>query len=215
VCDGIFQDAAEVANHATQTGAAPGRLIYRDLNADGVIDENDRCIIGDPNPDWSMGLNLTFRYKALSLDMFFAGDFGFDIQNLMKRQLLSMTYGNLSTNRSVDILKAWTPTNTNTDIPALSLTDDNDEARFSTYYIEDGSFMKMKYLKLSYALPKKWVKKIGASQLGVYGQVENVFTITDYTGLDPEILPGEYGARIDNGAYPRPRTYTVGLNLTF
>jgi TonB-linked SusC/RagA family outer membrane protein len=215
VCDGIFQDDAEVANHATQTGAAPGRLIYRDLNADGVIDENDRCIIGDPNPDWSMGVNLTLRYKALSLDMFFAGDFGFDIQNLMKRQLLSMTYGNLSTNRSVDILKAWTPTNTDTSIPALSLTDDNDEARFSTYYVEDGSFLKMKYLKLSYALPKKWVKKIGASQLGVYGQVENVFTLTDYSGLDPEILPGEYGARIDNGAYPRPRTYTVGLNLTF
>ncbi len=215
VCDGIFQDDVEVANHATQTGAAPGRLIYRDLNGDGVIDESDRCIIGDPNPDFSMGLNLTFRYKELTLDMFFSGDFGFDIQNLMKRQLLSMTYGNLSTNRSVDILNAWTPTNTDTDIPALSLTDDNNESRFSTYYIEDGSFLKMKYLKLSYSLPKKWSKKIGASGIGVYGQIENLFTLTDYSGLDPEILPGEYGARIDNGAYPRPRTYTVGVNLQF
>ena len=215
VCDGIFQNDVEVANHATQTGAAPGRLIYRDLNGDGVIDDNDRCIIGDPNPDLSLGLNLAFKYKAFTLDMFFAGDFGFDIQNHMKRQLLSMNYGNLATNRGVDILNAWTPTNTYTDIPALSLTDDNNEARFSTYYVENGSYMKMKYLKLSYSLPKNLIKKIGATNLDVYGQVENVFTITKYKGLDPEILPGEYGARIDNGAYPRPRTFTIGLNLQF
>lgn len=215
VCDGIFQDAVQVANHATQPGAAPGRLIYRDLNGDGVIDDNDRCIIGDPNPDVSLGLNLAFKYKAFTLDMFFAGDFGFDIQNHMKRQLLSMTYGNLATNRGIDILNAWTPQNTSSDIPALSLTDDNNEARFSTYYVEDGSYMKMKYLKLSYSLPKKLIGKIGASNLDVYGQVENVFTITKYSGLDPEILPGEYGARIDNGAYPRPRTFTIGLNLQF
>lgn len=215
VCDGIFQNDVEVANHATQTGAAPGRLIYRDLNGDGVIDDNDRCIIGDPNPDLSLGLNLAFKYKAFTLDMFFAGDFGFDIQNHMKRQLLSMNYGNLATNRGVDILDAWTPTNTDTDIPALSLTDDNNEARFSTYYVENGSYMKMKYLKLSYSLPKNLIKKIGATNLDVYGQVENVFTITKYKGLDPEILPGEYGARIDNGAYPRPRTFTIGLNLQF
>lgn len=215
VCDGIFQDAVQVANHATQAGAAPGRLIYRDLNGDGVIDDNDRCIIGDPNPDLSLGLNLAFKYKAFTLDMFFAGDFGFDIQNHMKRQLLSMNYGNISTNRGADILNAWSPTNTSSDIPALSLTDDNNEARFSTYYVENGSYMKMKYLKLSYSLPKKLIKKIGANNLDIYGQVENVFTMTKYKGLDPEILPGEYGARIDNGAYPRPRTFTIGLNLQF
>lgn len=215
VCDGIFQNDVEVANHATQAGAAPGRLIYRDLNGDGVIDDNDRCIIGDPNPDLSLGLNLAFKYKAFTLDMFFAGDFGFDIQNHMKRQLLSMNYGNLATNRGADILNAWSPDNTGSDIPALSLTDDNNEARFSTYYVENGSYMKMKYLKLSYSLPKNLIKKIGATNLDVYGQVENVFTITKYKGLDPEILPGEYGARIDNGAYPRPRTFTIGLNFQF
>ena len=215
VCDGIFQDKIEVANHATQAGAAPGRLIYRDINGNGVIDDNDRCIIGDPNPDLSMGINLAFKYKAFALDMFFAGDFGFEIQNHMKRQLYSMNYGNLATNRGADILNAWTPTNTNTGSPALSLTDDNNESRFSTYYVEDGSYMKMKYLKLSYSLPRNIIGKIGASNLDVYGQVENVFTITGYSGLDPELLPGEYGACIDNGAYPRPRTFTVGLNLQF
>lgn len=154
-----------------------------------MIDDNDRCIIGDPNPDISLGLNLAFKYKAFTLDMFFAGDFGFDIQNHMKRQLLSMNYGLGNTNRGAEILNAWTPTNTNTNIPALSLTDDNNESRFSTYYVENGSYMKMKYLKLSYSLPKNLIGKIGASNLDVYGQVENVFTITDYTGLDPELLP--------------------------
>ncbi len=217
VCDGIFQTDEQVANHAHQTGAAPGRLIYRDLDGNGVINDNDRCIIGDPNPDLSLGINLAFKYKAFTLDMFLAGDFGFDIQNHMKRQLLSMSYSNLSTNRGADILNAWTPTNTGSNIPAVSLTDDNNEARFSSYYVENGSFMKMKYLKLSYSLPKNLISKIGASNLDVYGQVENVFTITDYTGLDPELLPspGDYGARIDNGAYPRPRTFTLGLNLQF
>ncbi len=215
VCDGIFQSKEEVANHASQSGAAPGRLIFRDLNGDGVINDNDRCIIGDPNPDLSMGINLAFHYKAFTLDMFFAGDFGFDIHNHMKKQLISMNYGLGNTNRGKDILNAWTPNNTNTDIPALSLTDDNNEQRFSTYYVEDGSYMKMKYLKLSYSLPKNIISKVGASNLDVYGQVENVFTLTKYTGLDPEILPGEYGAHIDNGAYPRPRTFTIGVNLQF
>lgn len=215
VCDGIFQNDIEVANHATQSGAAPGRLIFRDLDGNGVINDNDRCIIGDPNPDLSMGINLNFKYKSFALDMFFAGDFGFDIQNQMKRQLYFMDFSNISTNRGADILNAWSPTNTSSDIPALSLTDDNNERRFSTYFVEDGSYMKMKYLKLSYSLSRNIISKIGATGLDVYGQVENVFTITGYKGLDPEILPGEYGARIDNGAYPRPRTFTLGLNIQF
>ncbi len=215
VCDGIFQSQEEVANHATQAGAAPGRLIYRDLDGNGVIDDNDRCIIGNPNPDLSLGLNLALKYKAFTLDMFFAGDFGADIQNHMKRQLLSMSYGQLATNRSVDILNAWSPTNTGSDIPALSLTDDNNETRFSSYYVENGSYMKMKYLKLSYSLPKSLISKLHATNIDVYGQVENLFTITGYSGLDPEILPGEYGALRDTGSYPRPRTFTLGVNVQF
>ena len=215
VCDGIFQNNTEVANHAFQQGAAPGRLIYRDLDGNGVIDDNDRCIIGNPNPDISMGLNLTFRYKALSLDMFFAGDFGQDIINHMKRQLYSMNYGNLTTNRSVKVLDAWTPENPGSDIPALSLTDDNNEARFSSYYVENGSYMKMKDLKLSYSLPERVARAIGGQGIDIFGQVENVFTMTKYKGLDPEILPGEYGSLTDNGAYPRPRTYTFGVNIQF
>ena len=215
VCDGIFQNNAEVANHAYQPGAAPGRLIFRDLNNDGEITDLDRCIIGDPNPDISLGLNLAFNYKDFTLDMFFAGDFGFDIVNHMKRQLTSMNYGVQDTNRGRDILNAWTPSNTDTDIPALSLTDDNNEARFSSYYVEDGSYLKMKYIKLSYNLSSRILESWGCKGASVFGQVENVFTITKYKGLDPELLPGEYGVRLDNGAYPRSRTFTLGVNLQF
>ena len=215
VCDGIFQSMEEVANHATQQGAAPGRLMYRDLNGDGEISDADRCYIGDPNPDLSMGINLAFKYKGFTLDMFFSGDFGFDIINSMKGQLYSFGRANTNTNHAADILNAWTPENRNTDIPALSLTDANNEARFSTYYTEDGSYMKMKYLKLSYTLPEAITKKFACENLNIFAQVENVFTMTKYSGLDPEILPGGYGAVIDNGAYPRPRTFTFGVNFQF
>ena len=217
VCDGIFQNAAEVANHATQEGAAPGRLRYRDLNGDGVINDQDRCIIGNPNPAVSLGLNLNFKYRDFSLDAFFAGDFNYDIINHTKSLLYSMSTGPaLTCNRASDILyRSWTPENTDADIPALALADNNNEARFSSYYVENGSYMKLKYLRLSYSLPEKICSKFAATNLDVYFQVENVFTITKYSGLDPELLPSTYGSRIDEGAYPRPRTFTIGLNLGF
>lgn len=215
VCDGIFQTQEQVYNHATQQGAGVGRLIYRDIDGNGVINDNDRCIIGDPNPDLSIGLNLDFHYKQWTLSMFFNGDFGYDIYNTTKRQLDFFSYGNATTNRGKSTLNAWSPENTSATIPALSMTDDNNEMRFSTYYVEDGSYFKMKYVKLAYALPEKICKKFCAQSLNVFGQVENVFTITNYSGLDPEIACGAYGARIDNGPYPRSRTFTLGLNVGF
>ena len=215
VCDGIFQNAEQVANHATQPGAAPGRLMYRDLDGNGVIDDNDRCIIGNPNPDLSLGLNLAFRYKGFTLDMFFAGDFGQDIYNDMKRILYFMWTNSGKSNRASDIVaRAWTPTNTNTDIPAMTTVNNNDEARFSSWAVENGSYFKMKYLKLSYALPNKCVEK-WAQNMDVFFQVENVFTATKYKGLDPELLPGNWGQIFDSGSYPRPRSFTLGLNVTF
>ena len=215
VCDGIFQNADQVSNHAQQPGKGVGRLMYRDLDANGVIDENDRCIIGDPNPDFGMGLTLTANYKNWSLSAFFSGEFGFDIYNGTRKQLEFMTYGPAYTNRGADILNAWTPQNTGSSIPALTTIDDNNETRMSTYFVEDGSYLKCKYLKLSYRFDQNWMKTIGLTALSVYGQVENLFTITDYSGLDPEVPLGGYGARIDNGPYPRARTFSFGVNLQF
>ncbi|MBO4720161.1 MAG: SusC/RagA family TonB-linked outer membrane protein, partial [Prevotella sp.] len=215
VVDGIFQNADEVSNHAIQEGKGVGRLKYRDITGDGVVDEADRCIIGDPNPDFGMGLTLTANYKNWSLSTFFSGEFGFDIYNGTRKQLEFMTYGNLYTNRGIKTLSAWTTENTGASIPALTTVDDNNETRMSTYFVEDGSYMKCKYIKLSYRFDQPWMKTIGLSALSLYGQVENVFTITNYSGLDPEVPLATYGARIDNGPYPRARTFSVGLNVQF
>ena len=215
ISDGIFQNEDQVANHARQEGKGVGRLMYRDIDGNGEINDNDRCIIGDPNPDFGMGLTLTANYKNWSLSTFFSGEFGFDIYNGTRKQLEFMTYGNLYTNRGTDVLSAWTPENTGASIPALTTVDDNNETRMSTYFVEDGSYMKCKYIKLSYRFDQPWMKTIGLSALNIYGQVENVFTITKYKGLDPEVPLSTYGARIDNGPYPRARTFSVGLNLQF
>ena len=216
VCDGIFQNEDQVSNHAIQQGKGVGRLIFRDINGDGIVDDADRCIIGDPNPDLALGLNLDFNYKDFTLSAFFSGEFGFDIYNTTRRQLEFMHYGGgSSTNHGVDILNAWTHENTGATIPALTMVDNNNETRMSNYFVEDGSYLKLKYLKLAYQLPKTIASKVYASNISVFGQVENIFTITSYKGLDPEVILGGYGARVDSGLYPRARTFTLGLNLTF
>lgn len=215
VADGLFQTDDEVRNHATQEGKNLGRIKYRDLNFDGKIDDKDQTIIGDPNPDFSMGLNLDFSYRDFTLSCFLTGEFGFDIYNTTKRQLDFMTYGGTSTNRGESVLNAWTLNNTKTSIPALTVLDTNNEARMSTYYIEDGSYLKMKFIKLSYNVPRKIAKKIGANNISVFSQLENVFTITDYSGLDPELPLSLYGARVDRMPYPMARTFSMGVNLNF
>ena len=215
ICDGIFQDADQVSNHAMQPGKGVGRLIFRDIDGNGEINENDRCIIGNPNPDLALGLTLSASYKNWSLSTFFSGEFGFDIYNGTRKQLEFMTYGNTYTNRGVDVLNAWTAENTGASIPALTTVDDNNETRMSTYFVEDGSYLKCKYIKLAYNFNQKWMKNIGLSSLSVYGQMENVFTITGHSGLDPEVPLSTYGARIDNGPYPRARTFSMGVNVQF
>ena len=215
VCDGIFQDIDQVSNHAIQEGKGVGRLIYRDIDGNGIVNEADRCIIGDPNPDFGMGLTLTANYKNWSFSTFFSGEFGFDIYNGTRKQLEFMTYGNLYTNRGVDVLNAWTPQNTGASIPALTTVDDNNETRMSTYFVEDGSYLKCKYIKLAYRFDQPWMQHLGLSSLSLYGQVENVFTMTKYNGLDPEVPLSSYGARIDNGPYPRARTFSIGVNVSF
>ncbi|MBR3648152.1 MAG: TonB-dependent receptor [Paludibacteraceae bacterium] len=216
VNDGIFQNQQQVAEHAIQQGAAPGRLIYRDLNGDGTITDADQCIIGDPNPDLSMGLNLDFKYKGLTVSFFFNSDLGFDIINSTKN-LTDFAWNGLATanNRGIRILDAWTPENPNATIPAVSLSNNNNENRMSTYFVEDGSYVKMKYIKVGYDLPNKVLTPWHCQGLNIFAQLENVFTITKYSGLDPELPLGTYGARVDNGSYPRARTFSLGINLAF
>lgn len=215
VADGLFTTEEEVANHAIQSGKGLGRIRYRDINGDGEITDDDQCIIGDPNPDVTMGLNLDFKYKGISLSMFFNSELGFDIINHTKTQLLFASYGDKSTNRGKDILNAWTTSNPTSTIPAVSATDDNNETRFSTFFVEDGSYLKMKYLRLGYDFPVKVTKAMHAQAFNIYFQAENIFTITRYSGLDPELPLSSYGSRYDSAPYPRSRNFTMGLSLSF
>ena len=212
VADGIFKTADQVLNHATQPGAAPGRIMYRDLNHDGVINSLDQTVIGDPNPSLIMGLNLRVSYKNFTLSSLISSELGFNIYNTTKRELDFMTYDNVYDNRGTATLNAWTPTNTNASVPALSLLDNNNEMRTSTYFMEDGSYVQMKNLKLSYKfmlIPA--IQKMGIKSFDLFGQVDNVFTITKYSGLSPVIS----ASGIDNGTYPIPRTFTIGLHANF
>lgn len=211
VADGIFRTSDEVLNHANQSGKGLGRIKYRDLDNSGTIDDKDMCVIGDPNPDLSLGLNLTFNYKNFSLSCFLNSELGFDIYNMTKKQLDFMTYGDKNTNRGVGVLNAWSEKNPNSDIPALTTLDNNNETRMSSYFIEDGSYLKMRNLRLGYNFTGHWLKTLGASSCNLYGQVDNVFTISDYSGLEPALPLGG----IDNAPYPISRTFTIGLNLKF
>jgi TonB-dependent starch-binding outer membrane protein SusC len=210
VVDGIFQDAEEVTSHATQNGADIGRLKYRDVNKDGEINDKDRTYIGSPYPDYNLGLNLSATYKSFSLEMFFYSAVGQDVYNEIKWYTDFAQSGNF--NHSTRILDAWTPENTGSSIPAAVLTNDNNENRASSYYVEKASYLKLRNVRLGYEIPKELTKSF---RVNVYGEVQNVFRITNYTGLDPEVpyagnnnYPG-----IDRGVYPLPRIFMLGINI--
>lgn len=202
--DGIFQNAEQVAAHAEQTGKDVGRLIWRDVNGDSVINDQDRTYIGNPNPDFTMGLNLAAKYKRFYLDMFFYSSVGHDIFNGLR---VTGDLAQIGTyNRTDAVLNAWTPENPNATVPMLTLDDrGNDESRPSSYFIEDGTFLKMRTLRAGYELAPKWANGFTCN---VYGEIQNVFTITGYSGIDPEV-PGGF----DGGVYPLPRIFIVGVNF--
>ncbi len=210
--DGLFNSAAEVDAHAEQEGAAPGRIRYSDLNGDGIIGPEDRTYIGNPYPDFTLGLNLGAEYKNITLSTFLAASIGQDVYNEIKLYTDFTQFGNF--NSSTAILDAWSPENTSATIPAPTLENDNNENRPSSYYVEKASFLKMRTLKLGYNVPKKWTGGLGVN---IYGQIENAFVWSGYSGIDPEVtyagnsnFPG-----IDRGVYPLPRTYLLGLTLNF
>ena len=208
--DGIFQNQAEVDAHATQIGKGIGRLRYRDVNGDGVINEGDRTYIGSPHPDFTLGLNNSFRYKKLYLDLFWYASIGNKIFNTTK--WVTDFAQNGTYNRRTEILNAWSEENTSATIPKLTLDDGgNDEGRSSSYYVEDGSFLKLRTFRLGYEFAASW---LGGNTLSMYGEVQNAFRITKYSGVDPE-LPQTFrnAIGIDAAAYPLPRIFIFGVNI--
>ena len=219
VVDGIFQNQSEVDAAAAQKGKAIGRWRYKDLNGDGVVNEKDQQQIGKPQPDFTYGVNLNAAYKGFDLSLFVQGVQGISIYNFSKYHT---DFAFDPFNKSTRILDSWTPQNTGATLPQLSKTNVNDELRPSTYFVENGSYARLKDLQLGYTLPAAWTAGIKAASLRVYVQAQNLFTVTKYQGMDPEVNLQNYGSadrnldqNVDRGYYPQPRGVLFGVNARF
>ena len=209
VADGIFKSQEEVDNHATQEGAAPGRIRWRDIDGNGVINEADQQWIYDPVPDFSYGLNIYLEYKNFDLTMFWQGVQGVDVISDLKKETDLWSGLNIGfLNKGKRLLDAWTPQNPNSSIPALSREDVNNEKRVSTYFVEDGSFLKLRNIQIGYNVPKDFARKLKMERLRFYLSAQNLLTIKSksFTGVDPEN---------PNFGYPIPLNITFGINVSF
>ncbi len=209
VADGIFRSQQEVANHAIQEGAAPGRIRWRDLDGDGRITEKDQRWIYDPTPDFTYGINIYLQYRDFDFSMFWQGAQGQDVISDMKKETDLWSGLNIGfLNKGERLLDAWTPQNPESDIPALSRSDLNNEKRVSTYFVEDGSYLKLRNIQLGYILPQRISDRLRMQKLRLYLSAQNLLTIKSkkFTGVDPEN---------PNFGYPIPTNVTFGLNVTF
>jgi hypothetical protein len=204
--DGIFQNQSEVDAHATQTNAAPGDIRFVDINEDGEINSDDRTNLGNPIPDITMGLNLGFNYKKFDFTSYVFASLGNEIvRNYERNQNL--------TNRSVYFLDRWTGEGSTNEHPRVT-TGATSNTLFSDYFVEDGSYVRIQNVQLGYTLPENIIE--GVDKFRIYASVNNVYTFTKYKGYDPSASSGApIGGGIDQGFYPVPRTYMLGLNIKF
>ncbi len=218
-CLGIFQSWSQIYAHSDENGtllqpsAQPGDLIFADLNHDGVLDENDKTFIGNPYPDLTMGVNLSLGYKNFDFTANFYGTFGNDVFNLTKQRYSGADGSNVYAG-TYD--SSWREDNRNAEYPRLSASDlNNNWGKVSSFYVEDGSYFRCKLLTIGYTLPK-WLTRNCTVRL--YASAQNLFTITGYSGLDPE-RPQYDGSVLETGiddyGTPAPRTYLFGLDFKF
>jgi TonB-dependent starch-binding outer membrane protein SusC len=219
---GIFQTNEEGAAAPAQFGNAAenkaGRFKFQDTNADGVVNSKDLSIIGNPHPDFSYGLNVNLNYKNFGLALFGQGVQGNQIFNYTKYWTDFPTFAG---NRSVRMLtQSWTPGKTDAILPQLK-SSDQISIQPSTYYLEDGSYLRLKNIQLTYTLPKELTSKLRLGSARIYVQGQNLVTMTKYSGLDPEINLRAFTAGndrqigVDGGAYPSAKQYLMGLNVSF
>lgn len=218
---GLFQSAADVTGSPTQAGAGPGRFKYADVNGDRIIDAGDRTIIGDPNPSFTYGLNLGLEYKDFDFTAFFYGVAGRDAFNTV-RWWTDFSSGFPGGRSKRALYDSWLPDGSrpNAGTPIQETT--TVQSGFSTsgvinsYYVEDASYFRLRNLQIGYTLPGTLSNKARISKARIYIQGTNLFTITKYTGLDPEVVVNDdRAAGIDVGAYPLVRQFLVGVNVTF
>ena len=187
-----------------------GDMIYRDVNGDGVVSASDRTYIGDPNPDFTFGLTNTFSWKGLNLSILLQGSVGNDVYNVSRMETEGMYDGK---NQSTKVLERWRVPGQKTDVPRAGY-----DLRNSSYFIEDGSYLRVKDISLSYDIPRNLIQKYGLSRLQPYVSATNLITFTKYTGMDPEV--NQYGNSgqvqgLDWGSYPLNRSFVMGLKVEF
>lgn len=221
VTDGLFGSVAEIQNSAYQgltvgpTGTWVGDVKYRDLNSDGVIDDQDITFIGDPNPDFTYGITNTFQYKGFDLSVFLQGSYGGDILHYARRTSEGMR--NPHFNQLTNVMNRYSADNPEGNLPRYNQWH-NDNWRVSDRFIEDGSYLRIQNITLGYNLPFDIIKKAKMRQARIYATIQNLYTFTQYTGMDPELGAFDSDAlqrNVDQGNYPNPRTFNFGVNVTF
>ncbi|NGP89067.1 SusC/RagA family TonB-linked outer membrane protein [Fodinibius halophilus] len=216
--DGLFQNAQEVQAHSSSSGllqpnAAPGDVRFKDTNGDGVLNEDDKVYMGSAAPDFEYGLTFNANYQNFDLSVFVQGTYGNKMYNGTKF-LTHRTDRN--TNYSTELLDAWTPQNTDTDVPRNISGDPNGNARPSDRFLEDASYLRIKNLQLGYTLPDKLLGNSGVSKFRVYVSFENLATLTSYSGFDPSLNNFSLFRRgVDSGLYPLARTSMIGIQTQF
>ena len=213
VTNGIFQTQKEVNDHAVQqlgtttyNSTSPGDIRFLDLNSDGVINADDRTYIGDPNPQFTYAMGNTFTYKGLALDVFLQGVYGnkiFNANNIYQEGMST------AENQTIRTLGRWEGEGTSNYMPRAIYGDPNQNARVSNRFIEDGSYLRIKNVTLSYTLPGHLVRSAHFSSIKIYTSCQNLATFTKYSGFDPEV--GANG--VDYSLYPVTRTFSIGINL--
>ena len=212
VTEGIFQNYKEIAIHAVQTAGsdpskstAPGDIKFKDLNGDGVIDDKDRTNIGNANPTFTYGLTNTFSYRNFELNVFIQGSQGNKVLNFTRWY----TEGGVSNgNYSNAVLARWTGEGTSNTMPRLILDDPNGNSRVSDRFVEDASYLRIKNVRLSYSIPSKWATNLHVKNTKFYVSAQNLVTVTNYSGFDPEV-----GGGVDYGFYPQARTFLAGITI--
>jgi len=208
VTDGIFQNQDEVDAHAVQSGAEPGDIRFKDLNNDGVINDDDRTVLGNPNPTHLFSMNNTLTYKGFELGIYLQGVAGNKIFNANKIDLTGMA---AAYNQLDEVLGRWTGEGTSNSMPRAVYGDPNQNNRVSDRFVENGSYLRIKTISLAYNFPKRWLRTLTVENARLTLSCENVATITGYSGFDPEV--GVNGIDLSN--YPVSRTFNIGLNFNF
>ncbi|HCL45664.1 MAG: TonB-dependent receptor [Bacteroidota bacterium] len=207
---GIYQTDEEAMADTSQVNAVAGDVIFVDQNGDGVINNEDKVVIGNPHPDFTYGFTAGAKYRNFDVTLFLQGSHGNDIYKGMFRYDLN------TTNLPTSALDRWTGEGSTNEAPRVTHADLNQNNRVSDRFIEDGSYLRVKSLMVGYTLPSEILDRVGISKFRIYASANNLFTLTKYTGLDPEIgTRGTLEIGIDRGFYPSPRIYNLGINVTF